>query len=201
MSFEQGIFYVIVLIFSVVIHEVAHGYAADALGDRTARYAGRLTINPIPHLDLFGSVILPLLLVLAGSPFLVGWAKPVPFNVHNIKDKRWGPALIALAGPAANIVLAVIFALLLRVDIPGMAGMGDIFAMIVIVNVVLVFFNMIPIPPLDGHHVLFSVLSGPQYANLRYVMRQYQLVLILLVLFFVWPLLTPVIGTVVNWLI
>lgn len=201
MSFEQGIFYVIVLMFSVVLHEVAHGYAADALGDRTARYAGRLTINPIPHLDLFGSVILPLLLVLTGSPFLVGWAKPVPFNLRNIKKKRWGPALIALAGPAANIVLAVIFALLLRVDIPGMAGMADIFAMIVIVNVVLVFFNMIPVPPLDGHHVLFSILSGPQYSNLRAMMRQYQLVLILAVLFLVWPLLTPALWSVVNWLL
>lgn len=203
MSFEQGIFYVIVLIASVVIHEVAHGYAADALGDRTARYAGRLTINPVPHLDIFGSIILPLILVVSGAPFLVGWAKPVPFNMANISNKRWGPALIALAGPAANIALALIFAGILAFGggVPGLAGMMDIFYMVVVVNVVLVFFNLIPIPPLDGHHVLFSILSGPQYANLKHIMRQHQFVLILLALFVIWPALEPAMRFVISLLV
>ncbi len=201
MELEQGIFYVIVLIFSVVIHEVAHGYAADALGDRTARYAGRLTINPLPHLDIMGSVVIPLTLILSGAPFLVGWAKPVPFNLSNIKNKRWGPALIALAGPAANIVLAIIFALILRVQVPGLEAAGEIFAMIIVVNVALVFFNLLPVPPLDGHHVLFSILSGPEYSNLRNFMRRYQIFLILLVIFVVWPRISPALWWVVDLLV
>ena len=97
----------VVLILSIIAHEVAHGYAADALGDPTARLAGRLTLNPLPHIDLMGSVIIPALLISTGSPILFGWAKPVPYNPYNLKNKRWGEALVAVAGSATNLLLAI----------------------------------------------------------------------------------------------
>ncbi len=203
MDTGQTILYIIVLIFSVVLHEVAHGYAADAMGDRTARYAGRLTINPIPHLDLFGSVILPALLVFSGAPFLVGWAKPVPFNLSNIRNKRWGASLIALAGPAANLSLAIIFAVILRFReaLELSSSLTEVFMTVVLVNVVLMIFNLMPVPPLDGHHVLFDIFQGPRYAGLRFFMQKNQLIFILLALFVLWPLLTPIVFAISGWLV
>ena len=104
----------IVLVLSVIAHEVAHGYAANSLGDPTARLAGRLTLNPLPHIDLMGSLILPALLVFTHSPILFGWAKPVPYNPYNLRAKRWGETLVAVAGSATNILLAIIFGLIVR---------------------------------------------------------------------------------------
>src|SRR3989344_4347985 len=119
--FDQVIFFVyllIVLLFSVILHEVSHGFSAKLQGDNTAEAAGRLTLNPLPHLDPFGSIILPLLLAIPaflGAPaVIIGWAKPVPFNPANLKNKKWGPALVALAGPLVNIFLAIIFGILIR---------------------------------------------------------------------------------------
>ena len=100
------IFSLVILIFSVIIHELAHGYTAYSLGDPTAKYAGRLTLNPLKHLDLFGSILLPLLLFISGSSILIGWAKPVPVNHYNFKDQKWGPLKVAFAGPLSNIILA-----------------------------------------------------------------------------------------------
>lgn len=195
MDTGQTILYILVLIFSVVLHEVAHGYAADALGDKTARYAGRLTINPIPHLDLFGSIILPALLVFSGAPFLVGWAKPVPFRMENVRNKKWGGALIALAGPAANLILALIFSLIIGAqdffNFP--LESLDILVAVVRVNIVLMLFNLIPVPPLDGHHVLFSILRGQRWAGLRVFMQKNQFLLIILTLFLLWPMVTPLV--------
>lgn len=187
--------YITILIFSVVIHEVAHGYAADALGDKTARHSGRLTLNPIPHLDLFGSVILPALLVLSGTGIVFGWAKPVPFNLRNIKDQKWGPSLIALAGPASNLLLALIFGLAVRFAQPlsFSLSMVFIFSTVAMVNITLAIFNLIPVPPLDGHHVLFSFLSSYKYARLREVLQKNSLILILVVIFFAWELISPLI--------
>ena len=108
------IFSLVILLFSVIIHELAHGYIAYSLGDPTAKYAGRLTLNPIKHLDPFGSVILPLILFISGSPILFGWAKPVPVNPYNFKDQKWGSLKVAIAGPITNIALAVFFGLLIR---------------------------------------------------------------------------------------
>src|ERR1035437_7873981 len=104
----------IVLILSIIAHEVAHGYAADSLGDPTARLAGRLTLNPLPHIDLMGSIVIPALLVFTQSPIMFGWAKPVPYNPYNLKNHRWGEMLVALAGSATNILLAIIFGLIVR---------------------------------------------------------------------------------------
>lgn len=203
MEIEQTILYIFILIFSVVLHEVAHGYAADYLGDRTARFAGRLTVNPIPHLDMFGSIILPGLLVISGAPFLVGWAKPVPFNLHNISNKKWGPALIALAGPSANLILALVFSLLIKFQgfLSLTSGLVEVFSTVVIVNIVLMLFNLIPIPPLDGHHVLFSFLDKPENIGIKRFMIKNQFVLVLLALFVIWPLITPLVFRITSWLI
>src|SRR3989344_9533065 len=118
MSLIDGIFVVAVIMMSAVIHEVMHGVAAERLGDPTARLQGRITLNPIPHLDPIGSVLLPLILVLTGSSILFGWAKPVPYNPYNFqRGGRWGEAIVAGAGPASNLIIAVIGGLLLRMNI------------------------------------------------------------------------------------
>jgi Zn-dependent protease len=139
---------------------------ADYLGDPTARYAGRLTLNPIPHIDLFGSIILPTIMVLSSSPIMFGWAKPVPFNPYNLKQGgRWAEALVAFAGPATNMILAIIFALILRFGFfSGDAAATSIIGLIIYINVLLTLFNLIPIPPLDGSKVLSPLLpSGLRY--------------------------------------
>jgi Zn-dependent protease len=151
------VFIVAILIMSVVIHEVAHGYAALYLGDRTAQYAGRLTLNPIKHLDLIGSVIVPVLGYLAGG-VIFGWAKPVPFNPYNLRSQRWGEAIVAAAGPLSNLSLAIIFGLLIRFATFGSQAFYALAGYLVLVNIVLFVFNLMPIPPLDGSKILFSIL-------------------------------------------
>lgn len=153
----QQILYFLILIFSIILHEVAHGYMADRLGDPTARYAGRLTLNPLPHIDMFGSVILPLLSILTPGSFLFGWAKPVPYNPYNLtRAPRWGEALVAAAGPATNFALALLFSLCIRMstdsDFITICFIG------VAVNVWLGILNLIPIPPLDGSKILPMIL-------------------------------------------
>jgi Zn-dependent protease len=150
----------VVLILSIIVHEVAHGYAANSLGDPTARLAGRLTLNPIPHLDLMGSIVIPALLIFTQSPILFGWAKPVPYNPYNLKNHRWGEMLVALAGSATNILLAIIFGLIVRFS--SMIGLDQtalsLAATIAFVNLFLGLFNLIPFPPLDGFTALRSAL-------------------------------------------
>src|SRR3989338_6511429 len=114
MQATDTIFYIVILVMSVVIHEVSHGFVAEYFGDKTARFAGRLTLNPLVHLDLFGSVLLPALLVLVNAPFLFGWAKPVPYNPNNLTDRKWGTIAVASAGVLANFAIAVIFGLIIR---------------------------------------------------------------------------------------
>lgn len=150
----------VILILSIIVHEVAHGYAANALGDPTARLAGRLTMNPLPHIDPMGSVILPALLVFTNSPVLFGWAKPVPYNPYNLTNQRWGEAFVAIAGSATNILLAVIFGLIVRFA-PAVgfdAVMLLVAAKIAFVNLFLGLFNLIPFPPLDGFTTLRATL-------------------------------------------
>lgn len=156
MQLIDGIFLIAVIMFSAVIHEVMHGVAADKLGDKTARYAGRLTLNPIPHLDWFGSVLLPAIFVLSNSPIFFGWAKPVPYNPYNLKPGRFSEAIVAGAGPASNLVIALMGGLLIRSGV--YAAANDVIFLIVAVNTMLFLFNLIPIPPLDGSKVLEALL-------------------------------------------
>lgn len=163
------IFQIAILIFSVIIHEVSHGTMAYYLGDMTAKRAGRLTLNPLPHIDMMGSVILPALMVITHSPILFGWAKPVPYNPYNLrKGGRWAEALVAFAGPASNFALAILFGFAIRFGIVPEAAVGLAF-MAVYINILLGIFNLIPIPPLDGSKVLPSLLPrslAAQYTQL-----------------------------------
>lgn len=160
MELFDSLFVIAVIMFSAVIHEVMHGVAADKLGDPTARYAGRLTLNPLKHLDPFGSVILPAILALSHSPFLFGWALPVPYNPYNLRPGRFSEAIVAGAGPFSNLVIALVTGALLRMGIIPEAAASILFT-IVAVNVMLFLFNLIPIPPLDGSKILSSLLPQP----------------------------------------
>jgi Zn-dependent protease len=171
------LFGLLILIISVILHEVAHGYMANSLGDPTARLAGRLTLNPLSHIDPVGSVLLPALLIFTGSPFLIGYAKPVPYNPYNLKGK-WAETLVAFAGPGTNLLLALIFTVLIRAGSVAMATpMLQAFATIVYVNLLLAMFNLIPIPPLDGSKVLAGLLGdrnpvGRWYGYVRTSLEQ-----------------------------
>jgi len=189
------LFIIVILIFSIVIHEVAHGYAANMLGDPTARIAGRLTLNPIKHLDLMGSIIIPGLLVISGSPFLFGYAKPVPYNPYNLRKynwgQKWGEAVVAAAGPGINIFIALVFGLTARFSSSlGLANSAfvEISAVIVFINILLAVINMIPLPPLDGSKVLGALLPFPlaqSYARLRMTLEHNMFLAFGLVILFI----------------
>lgn len=195
MSFD-AFFGIIVLVMSVVIHEVSHGMAALSLGDQTAKYQGRLTLNPFKHIDLFGSIILPLLLVLTNAGFVFGWAKPVPYNPYNLRNQKWGPAVVAIAGPLSNFLIALFFGLLIRADSAyhffSSNSFVSITASIVFINVLLAVFNMVPIPPLDGSKVLFSLLPS-QARGIQDFLERYGFVLVILFVFFLWQAVSPLI--------
>lgn len=168
---------ILVLIISVVIHEMAHGYAADWLGDPTARLSGRLSPNPIVHLDPLMSVILPGLLLFSGSPILFGAAKPVPYNPYNFTNQKWGEAIVAAAGPASNIVIAIIFAVLVRMaDVLSLsATFVQLATMVIVLNIFLALFNLLPVPPLDGSKILPRFLPfgfRMQYDKFRMTLEQ-----------------------------
>jgi Zn-dependent protease len=190
----DAVFFVIILIISVVVHEVAHGYAALSLGDQTAKVAGRLTLNPLPHIDPFGSVILPFIMSLLPGGIIFGWAKPVPFNPYNLRAGKWGPALVAIAGPVSNLFIATIFGLgirfadLLSISSPAVLGLLQ---MIVLLNIVLAVFNLIPVPPLDGSKILFALLPY-QWRHVEEMLERYSLVLLLVVIFFLAELVSPI---------
>ena len=193
MDATNTIFYIIILIMSVVIHEVSHGFMAEYFGDKTARFAGRLTLNPIPHLDLFGSIILPALLVLSNAPFLFGWAKPVPYNPDNLSNRRWGTIAVAGAGVLANFAIAVIFGVIIRLAAPFALPSDFYFitSIIVLINLALGIFNLIPIPPLDGSKILFSLLPY-SYSSLIFKLERYSLILLLVFIMFFIQYLYPV---------
>ncbi len=168
-SMIEGIAIVGILVMSIVLHEVAHGWMANALGDPTARLQGRLSANPISHIDPIGSVLIPGLLYLTSAGFIFGWAKPVPYNPHLIRapfglHHKWAEALVAFAGPAMNIVLALTFAALIR--IAPTSEIAALFIIPVYVNTLLAFFNFIPFPPLDGSKILSALL--PRHAAYSY---------------------------------
>ena len=178
------VFSLAVLVVSVVVHEVAHGFAAYILGDPTAKLAGRLTLNPIKHLDPIGSIAVPLFLSLLPGGLIFGWAKPVPYNPYNLRGGKYSEAYVAVAGPLANIALALIFGLLLRAGwLVGWFGptVVPIVSLIVLVNIMLALFNLIPVPPLDGSTILATVL--PAHSGVSRFLARYQLALILAVIF------------------
>jgi Zn-dependent protease len=187
----ENIVFVLILIISIILHELAHGYAADRMGDPTPRLAGRLTLNPMVHIDWFGSVLLPALLIFSGAPFVLGWAKPVPFNPHYLDNKKWGGALVALAGPLTNIALALVFAAALQ-WIPLSPFMSTVAVGVVVTNIALAIFNLIPIPPLDGHHILFAVLPE-KYDRLKQTLRNHSFLILIVFVLFVWQIISPLI--------
>lgn len=188
------IFSILVLIFSVIVHEVSHGYAAYLLGDNTAKYAGRLNLNPFNHLEWFGSFILPVLSYITGG-FIIGWAKPVPFNPYNLRNQKWGEAIVAIAGPLSNICIALFFGLLIRFGIAVQFGEAFLYisSMIVLINLVLATFNLVPVPPLDGSKILFSLLPY----NMQYVrnfLEKNGFFLLIIFVFFLWQFIAPIVS-------
>ncbi|MCL5017534.1 MAG: site-2 protease family protein [Patescibacteria group bacterium] len=184
------IYQVVILIFLVIIHEVSHGLMAYYLGDDTAKRAGRLTLNPLKHLEFFGSFLVPLLFIMMGSPFILGWAKPVPFNPYNLKDPKKDGALIAAAGPASNFAIAILFGVIVRLLmlVPGIASSAFwgtvlmLLSMIIFVSVLLAVFNLIPIPPFDGSRIVFAFLRG-EAARFWMQIERYGTLLIIVLLF------------------
>ena len=185
----EFVFLIAILIFSIVLHEVSHGVVANALGDPTAKNAGRLTLNPIPHLDPIGSILLPGFLILmsqfGGGGIIFGWAKPVPVNPLNLRDKKYGSLLVSLAGPGSNLAIALAFGLALRF-LP-LAELNPafvlVFSYIVLLNILLAVFNLLPIPPLDGSHILFTFLPR-SFDAVRIFLSQFGIFVLLFVIFF-----------------
>ncbi|MDD3487085.1 MAG: site-2 protease family protein [Candidatus Moranbacteria bacterium] len=211
---------IIILIMSAVVHEVSHGFAAFWLGDPTAKYMGRLTLNPLNHLDPWGSFLMPaLLLLLSGGRFFFASAKPVPYNPYNLRNQKYGPAIVGAAGPMSNIIIALVFGIFLRIFMmaglvpasdaitlvgniftganlvgSGMSVIAIIFTMIIYVNILLAIFNLIPIPPLDGSKLLFAILPMREETKIR--LEQYGLIFVIPLVI----LLSEPIFTVISWI-
>jgi Zn-dependent protease len=198
------VFAFVVLIFSAVIHEVSHGAMAYSLGDPTAKMQGRLTLNPIPHLDLYGSIIMPLIFVLLPGGFFFAYAKPVPYNPYNLNNQRWGPALVAAAGPLSNFILAGGIALLYR--LAGLfTNVSDFYSLVyyvVLINIILGVFNAIPIPPLDGSKVLLSFFPrNRKIMEVFSTLERNGMLLVLVFAFFIFPTFAQVLQYVAFWLL
>ena len=193
------VIFIVLLIMSVILHEVSHGLVARRLGDRTAEMAGRLTLNPIPHIDPFGSVLLPAMLAISGAP-VFGWARPVPVNPRSFNHPTEGMALTALAGPVSNLTLALIAG---RVLLPATSGIvADLVWAFGVINVVLAVFNLLPIPPLDGSRMLPLFLGDRGRAAYAKV-EPYGFLILFAVLFIIpgatrW--LSVPISTVSDWM-
>ncbi len=163
------LFLYVIIIFSAVFHEFFHGWMAFQLGDPTAKQAGRLTLNPLKHIDPMGTVVIPLFLLFFSGAF-IGWAKPVPYNPYNLSDKKWGSTKVAFAGPAANFLIALVFSFLLRF-VPITGSFYIAISWIVYINIFLGLFNLIPIPPLDGSKLIMDLFPqrSEQFARLGFM--------------------------------
>lgn len=203
------------LIFAIVLHEVAHGWVANKLGDHTARDMGRLTLNPISHIDLFGTIIIPVLCILAHGP-IFGYAKPVPINPYNFKNPKKDMALSSLAGPGVNIIMALAFAFLFRIIMPALEGklstqswqqfanpLNLMFGFGIVINVALAVLNIIPIPPLDGSRIVYWMLPD-KYATAYYRLERYGLIILVLLLVtnilgrIIMPIIRPIITLLLG---
>lgn len=194
---------IIVFVIVIVIHEVAHGYMAYMLGDTTARDAGRLTLNPVAHADPIGTILLPLLLILTRSPVVFGWAKPVPVNPYNFKDPRKGILLTSLAGPAANFLMAGIFAAIFKTGLFAPHSIGWIFLLYgVMISLVLGVFNLVPVPPLDGAGIVMALLP-PRLAVKYNRIRRYGFLVIVALLYLGLfdRVIIPIVGAVFKMMV
>jgi Zn-dependent protease len=186
------IFQIAILIMSIVVHEVAHGTAANLLGDPTAKYEGRLTLNPLKHLDFVGSFLVPVTAYALGG-FIFGWAKPVPYNPYNLRPGRLSEALVAAAGPISNFIVALLFGLILRFAMPSLSSeVIEITSLIVFINLLLGIFNLIPIPPLDGSKLLFAIFPEKLY-KIRHIFERFGLILVILFIFLAWEIVSPIV--------
>lgn len=197
MDFALLLFYFIIIVPSAIIHEYAHGWMALQLGDPTAKYAGRLTLDPRAHIDKWGTIFLPIFLYLvSGGSFMFAYAKPVPYNPYNLKNQKWGPALVGLAGPAANILTAIVFSIFIRLLGAGAPvwtlSLASFFSIIVYANILLAVFNLVPIPPLDGSKILFALLPERSY-QIREFLERYGLFILIFFIFFAFELIAPLI--------
>ena len=187
------VFQIVVLIFSAIIHEYMHGYVALSLGDTSAKDAGRLSLNPLVHLEWFGSFFLPLMMVVSGMGFVFGWAKPVPYNPNNLRDKKYGEAKVALAGPLGNLIIAIFFGLCLRFLPFYNVTFTGLLSIIILINLALMVFNLVPIPPLDGSKILAAFM--PYEMKVRYLNAEKMgMILIILFVMLAGGLLMPVIN-------
>lgn len=196
MDSTLSVFSFIIFILSIIVHEVAHGIAAEREGDPTARMLGRITLNPLKHLDWVGSIVLPLILYISHAGVIFGWAKPVPYNPENLKRGNKSVAIVSIAGIIVNLSIAVIFGIVIRIAaISGVTSESffSISSLIVYINVVLAFFNAIPIAPLDGFRFLGAVLPYRFNATMRFIER-YSLPLLLIFIFLGWRFVAPLAG-------
>ncbi|MBI2990323.1 MAG: site-2 protease family protein [Candidatus Magasanikbacteria bacterium] len=191
MEFLPLLFFFLIIIPSAILHEYGHGWMADRLGDPTARYAGRLTLDPRAHIDKWGTLLMPLILFLiTQGNFLFAYAKPVPFNPYNLRDQRWGPVWVALAGPMSNFLLALVFGLMVRF-LP-VSNLTSFLSIIVYANVLLGVFNLVPIPPLDGSKLLYALLPD-SLSHVKESLERYGFVVLLVFIFFFFQLISPII--------
>lgn len=192
------------VLFAITLHEVAHGWVARQFGDRTAEMLGRLTLNPLKHIDPIGTVVVPAIALMT-TGFLFGWAKPVPVAIRNLRNPRRDMMLVAAAGPSANILMAIFWAFFMKlVAMSGLEGMTAVFFMTmgqigVFINVILAVFNMVPIPPLDGGRVLSGLLP-PRASTRLDALEPYGLIIVLAFIFFAWGYLRPVITSVTGFI-